>query len=166
MKTQIRKATLEDVDRLIKLVHDCISAMRAMGIDQWDDVYPDRRTVERDVAAGTLEVLYDSQGILACITLDQSMDPMWQGLDWTADSEPAVAVHRLMVDPAVQGRGCARLLMAHAEEGARRQGFRSIRLDCFLQNPRAMSFYSSLGYRRTGTAMMRKGAFAGFEKLL
>ena len=43
---------------------------------------------------------------------------------------------------------------------------RSIRLDSFLHNPAAMALYSRLGYRRTGTARMRKGPFAGFEKIL
>jgi hypothetical protein len=29
-----------------------------------------------------------------------------------------------------------------------------------------MALYRGLGYRSTGTAMMRKGEFVGFEKLL
>jgi GNAT superfamily N-acetyltransferase len=94
------------------------------------------------------------------------MDPLWQGMAWSKDSEPAAAVHRLMVHPAQQGRGLAKRLMQHAEEVALAKNCRSIRLDTFLQNPVAMTLYPRLGYRRTGTAMMRKGEFAGFEKLL
>jgi RimJ/RimL family protein N-acetyltransferase len=56
--------------------------------------------------------------------------------------------------------------MLHAEAAARTMGCRSICLDCFLQNPASMALYPKLGYRRTGTAQMRKGPFAGFEKLL
>ena len=57
-------------------------------------------------------------------------------------------------------------MLAHAETLARVQGFRSIHLDCFSANPAALALYERLGYRRTGTATMRKGPFVCFEKLL
>jgi ribosomal protein S18 acetylase RimI-like enzyme len=49
---------------------------------------------------------------------------------------------------------------------ARADGRRSIRLDTFAANPGAMALYQKLGYRPVGWAMMRKGVFIGFEKLL
>jgi GNAT superfamily N-acetyltransferase len=155
-----------DAAMLLTLVRDCVAAMRAAGIEQWDEVYPSAETIACDMAAGTLHVLCEGQTIVARMTIDQNQDPLWHGMDWTAGSEPAAAVHRLMVHPSQQGRGLSKVLMQHAETMAREQACRSIRLDSFLQNPAAMALYPSLGYRRTGTATMRKGEFAGFEKLL
>ena len=166
MKATVRKANAADAATLLQLVRDCVAGMRAAGIEQWDEVYPNAETIARDIEAGTLHVLCDGETIIASITIDQTMDPLWQSMTWSAGSEPAAAVHRLMVHPSQQGRGFAKLLMRHAETVAREQGCRSIRLDTFLQNPAAMALYPRLGYRRTGTAMMRIGEFAGFEKLL
>lgn len=166
MNTVLRKATTADTATLLPLVRDCVAAMRTAGIEQWDDVYPNAETIARDIEAGTLHVLCESGTIIASITIDQNMDPLWQGMGWSTVSEPAIAVHRLMVHPTHQGRGLAKALMQHAEAVARQHGGRSIRLDTFLQNPAAMALYPRLGYRPTGTAMMRKGAFSGFEKLL
>jgi ribosomal protein S18 acetylase RimI-like enzyme len=166
MSLSIRKGMFEEVSTLLQLTRDCISTMRAAGIEQWDEVYPDAGVIARDLAAGTLEVLDEGAGIIACITIDRNMDPLWKDLDWDGAGDPAAVVHRLMVHPAQQGRGLAKEFMLHAETVARAMGCRSIRLDSFLQNPAAMALYSRLGYRRTGTAMMRKGPFAGFEKLL
>lgn len=166
MNATVRKATAADAAALLQLVRDCVAGMHTAGIEQWDEVYPNAETIARDIEAGTLHVLCDDGTIIACITIDQNMDPLWQGMAWNADCEPAIAVHRLMVHPSQQGRGFAKLLMQHAETVARRQGCSSIRLDTFLQNPAAMALYPRLGYQPTGTAMMRKGAFAGFEKLL
>jgi GNAT superfamily N-acetyltransferase len=162
----IRRAVSSDAETLLALVRDCVAAMRAANIEQWDEVYPNAETIACDTEASTLNVLLEGDTIIACITIDSNMDAMWQGMDWSAGSEPAAAVHRLMVHPSQQGRGLARVLMSHAESVAIEQGCRSIRLDTFLQNPAAMALYPLLGYRRTGTAMMRKGEFAGFEKLL
>lgn len=119
-----------------------------------------------DISAGTLGVLLDQNQIIACITVDQQMDPLWAGLDWNASGEPAAAVHRLMVHPYHQGRGIARRLMLDAEIVAHAHGCRSIRLDSYLKNPAASALYPKLGYRQTGVVIMRKGEFAGFEKLL
>lgn len=166
MNAVLRKAHPADAAELLDLVRDCVAAMRAAGIEQWDEVYPNADSIARDIEAGTLDVLVEDDEIMACITLDQNMDPLWQGMDWTTNGEPPIALHRLMVHPSRQGRGYAKLLMQHAESVARQRGCRSIRLDTFLNNPAAMSLYPRLGYRRTGTAMMRKGEFAGFEKLL
>lgn len=162
----IRQAVSADADTLLHLVRECVAAMRAAGIEQWDDVYPNAGSIAGDIAAGTLDVLCDEGEIAACITVDQHFDPLWRGMDWSTDDASAAAVHRLMVDPRWQGKGLAKRLMLHAETLARAKGCNCIRLDSFLQNPAAMALYPRLGYRRTGTAMMRKGEFAGFEKLL
>lgn len=166
MNPSVRRATMEDAPALLQIVRDCVAAMRTAGIEQWDEVYPDASVIARDIEAGTLDVMMEDARIIACITVDQNMDPLWTGMEWRAGAEPAAAVHRLMVHPSQQGRGLSKLFMNHAETVAHRRGCRSIRLDCFLQNPAAMALYPRLGYRRTGTAMMRKGEFAGFEKLL
>lgn len=166
MNPTIRPANSADAAMLRTLVSDCVTAMRAAGIEQWDEVYPNADTIHRDIEDCTLHVLGEGESIVACITIDQKLDLLWQNMDWSNSSEPAAAVHRLMVHPSQQGRGLAKVLMLHAESVACEFGCRSIRLDSFLQNPAAMALYPRLGYRRTGTAMMRKGEFAGFEKIL
>jgi GNAT superfamily N-acetyltransferase len=166
MNFVIRKAKPADASALLQLVRDCVAAMRAAGIEQWDEVYPDAAVIDRDIAAGTLEVMCERDQIAACMTVDRNMDPLWKDLDWNAAGDPAAVVHRLMVQPLLQGRGLAKQFMLHAEAVARTMECRSIRLDSFLQNPAAMALYPQLSYRRTGTATMRKGPFAGFEKLL
>lgn len=164
--TNFALAVVADLPPLIHLKDACIARMRADGIEQWDEVYPDAADLARDLAAGTLHVLREGDGILGCVTLDTTHDPLWQGMAWSAAGEPAAVVHRLMVHPVQQGRGLAKQLMAHAESLARTRGFRAIHLDCFMANPAALALYERLGYRRTGTAQMRKGPFVCFEKLL
>ncbi|MEN9575709.1 MAG: N-acyltransferase YncA [Verrucomicrobiota bacterium] len=160
------REVVADLSPLVHLKDSCFARMRAGGIEQWDEVYPDAAVLARDLAARRLHVLREGGGILGCVTLDTTHDPIWQGMDWSAAGESAAAVHRLMVHPAALGRGLAKHLMAHAEPLARARGFRSIHLDCFTANAAALALYERLGYRRTGTATMRKGPFVCFEKLL
>jgi GNAT superfamily N-acetyltransferase len=163
---QVAQASHKDLPALRALTIDCVAAMRERGIEQWDEVYPGEAVIAGDLAAGTLHALWEQDEIIGCVTVDAHADPLWQGLAWSADGAPFAAVHRLMIHPARQGRGLSKLLMAHAESLARAEGRRSIRLDTFSANPVALALYEKLDYRPTGTAMMRKGEFVGFEKLL
>ncbi len=162
----IRTATPDDFPRLRQLVADCVATLRAAGLDQWDEANPSAETIRADIAAGAVEVLFENMDLAGCVTLDHAVDPLWEHWDWSAEGEPAVSLHRLMVHPSRRGRGLAKLLIQNAEAVARQRGARSIRLDCLLQNTEVVAFYKHLGFRQTGVADGRKGEIAGFEKLL
>src|SRR5213080_1112733 len=69
MSQTIRKAVPDDAAALVQLAGDCIAAMRAAGIEQWDEVYPDAAVISRDIEAGALDVMCGDDGIVACITV-------------------------------------------------------------------------------------------------
>ena len=162
----ISPAVPDDLPVLFDLTRLCIGRMREQGIDQWDDIYPDEALFARDVAAGTVHLLREGEAVIGCVTVDTSLDPLWNDMDWSRPDSGASAVHRLMVHPDRQGQGLARRLMSRAEAIARERGSHSLRLDAFLANPASLRLYESLGYRRTGVARMRKGEFVCFEKLM
>ncbi len=162
----ISRATEADIPELVRLTAACVAKMRSEGIEQWDEVYPAESDLRRDIAAQAVWVLREGGRIAGCLTFDDTLDPLWAEIPWQHTAAPIAAVHRVMVAPADQGRGLARKLMAFAEAEAKRQEFKTIRLDSFLQNPASMALYEKLGYTKAGTAKMRKGLFAGFEKSL
>ncbi len=164
MEITIAKGT--DLEALLALTRDCVAALRDQGIDQWDEIYPGRELLARDLSAGTVSLLRADGVLVGTITLDANIDPLWQGMDWSRPDAGAAAIHRVMVHPSRQGQGLARRLMSHAEWQARENGSHSIRLDAFTANPASLRLYDALGYRRTGTASMRKGDFICFEKTL
>jgi len=138
--------------------------MQADGIDQWDKVYPDRETFESDIAGKTLYVV-KSQGICrGLIALDNNQPPEYDHVNWHFHGKNVAVVHRLMIDPIVQGQGLAGYVMDFIEEEARQQGFNVIRRDAFSQNPRAIRLYTKRNYRIAGTVRFRKGMFQCFEK--
>jgi ribosomal protein S18 acetylase RimI-like enzyme len=59
-------------------------------------------------------------------------------------------VLRVRVHPATRRRGIGRALMAELEQRAVRSGLRSVRLDTATNQPEAMAFYQTLGYREVG----------------
>nr|WP_279571485.1 GNAT family N-acetyltransferase [Streptomyces sp. 8K308] len=63
-----------------------------------------------------------------------------------------VEILRVRVHPALRRRGIGRVLMGALEAEGRALGFREAWLDTATNQPEAMAFYKSLGYRETGRA--------------
>jgi GNAT superfamily N-acetyltransferase len=161
----IREALIADIEPIASLVRACIAGMRSQEIDQWDEVYPDQGTIQRDVETGNAVVAIADQMIVGFAVLDEHQEPEYADVPWHFTNRAAV-VHRMMVTPLMEGRGIARKLLAILESRAASSGYLSIRLDAFTENPRAVKFYEQRDYRRAGQVKLRKGAFYCFEKEL
>jgi GNAT superfamily N-acetyltransferase len=164
----VRPATADDLDALVRLLGDCVADMRARGLDQWDEVYPQRDTLAADLAGGTLYRATRAGGgaLIGALTLNQHQDPEYAEVPWQFGAPPIAVVHRLMVHPDVQRTGLGRFLMGFAERRAWELGFRTLRLDTLVANDRALALYRALGYREPGQVRFRKGLFTCFEKAL
>lgn len=64
------------------------------------------------------------------------------------------------VDPALQGRGIGRALMAFAEKEAQRRGYRELRLYTHEKMTENLAMYSALGWHETG-----RGEEAGYRRV-
>lgn len=159
---------MEETAAVMEMVTRCIAHMRANGIDQWDRVYPARADIDADAAAGNLFVAREGPTPVGMIVLNEEQAPEYAPLAWSlADPRPLV-IHRLCVRPDWQGQGIAHRLMDFAEDYAARNGYRSVRLDTYLGNPRALALYRNRGYREAGMARFprRSRPFICCEKVL
>jgi hypothetical protein len=80
----VRLAQAGDIEDLLALLRDCVRDMQARGLDQWDDVYPDRATLTSDIEAHTLYLAVRGGGaqVLGALTLNQRQDPEYADVAW------------------------------------------------------------------------------------
>lgn len=161
-----RKAQLSDLDELFTLYQLAISDMQQKGIDQWDELYPNREVIENDVTNDELQILIIDTEIAAGIVVNQSQDIEYSDGKWTGNGPKTAVIHRLCIKPKFQSRGWATKLMNYVEKNLKESGYNDIRLDTFSNNPYALNLYKKLGYTETGEIYFRKGKFILFEKLL
>ncbi|HBN77895.1 MAG TPA: GNAT family N-acetyltransferase [Planctomycetaceae bacterium] len=160
----IRQARTEDVSSLMAIKGKVIAHLLKYGIDQWDEVYPAEADFLQDVYEQTLHVLESAGQIVGGLCLNEVELDGYETASWQAES--FLVVHRLLIDPDFQGSGYGRQLMQFAEQQTYSLGKNSIRLDCFTENPAAISFYQKLNYRICGEVTFRKGRFLLMEKVL
>jgi len=162
----IRRAKIEELNSLMLLLRAVIANLNSLGIDQWDEIYPDAVTINNDIQERTLFVLEEDGVIKGMVVLNEFQDKEYIDVEWRHAAGKALVVHRLSVHPSYQGQGVARRLMHFTERFADDNGYTSIRLDTFSKNPITMSFYKSLRYGIAGTVNFRKGLFYCFEKAI
>ncbi|NHA14013.1 GNAT family N-acetyltransferase [Thioalkalivibrio sp. XN279] len=165
MDIEIRQANLVDITGLMDLVRACILKMQSQGIEQWDDIYPDPGTIQRDIDDGAAFVVRIAGVVAGMATLNEHQSPEYADVSWRFSGRPAV-IHRLMVAPEAEGKGVARALMRFLETRAESIGCNCIRIDVFVKNPRAVRFYELSSYQLAGHVRFRKGNFYCYEKIL
>ena len=164
MEMEFRTATIDDLDVLVALYGAATQDMLRQGIDQWDEYYPDREILTEDVESGDMTLgLLDGEPACAWV-VNREYEPEYVSGAWEHTGGDFCVLHRLCVNPELQGRGLARQAMARMEKNALDKGFDSVRLDVFSQNLHAQRLYERLGYKRTGEVRFRKGIFYLMEK--
>ncbi len=152
----ISKATIEDIDSILKITKACAKYMISNNIFQWNENYPNKLAFENDIKRKELYVLKIDSVIMACIVITAFKDEEYRPIKWLSKDENNIYIHRLAVHPKYQGKGIAQQLMDFAENFAIKNNYTSIRLDTFSQNKRNQKFYELRGYKRLGNIYFPK----------
>ena len=54
-----RKSTFDDVDRILEIIEKAKVELNKLGLDQWQNGYPNKEVIENDVKLGISYVLED-----------------------------------------------------------------------------------------------------------
>ena len=165
---RIRKAKISDLGNIMIMYKSCVKGMIANGIDQWDDTYPDIETINQDLEKQNYYVVEEKGEIIGGINIDQNQDKTYLDIDWEDKSDSFLVVHRLGVKEEFWNKKIGKNLMLFTEKLVAEKGLRSIRLDTYSGNPKAMEFYIRLGYRELGSINLNpnKNEYYCFEKII
>ena len=164
----IRKANKTDLENIMKMYKSCVTGMLENGIDQWDDTYPNTDVISEDLNVGTYYVAEIDGTIIGGVNIDQNQDNTYLTLDWEDKSDSFLVVHRLGVKEKFWNKKIGKELMLFTEKLVIEKGMKSIRLDTYSGNPKAMEFYIRLGYSELGTIDLKpdKNKYYCFEKII
>ena len=164
----IRKATIADLDGIMRMYNSCVKGMIANGIDQWDETYPNAEFITEDIISKTYYITIENGIIIGGITIDQNQDKTYLAMDWKDKSDSFLVVHRLAVRSEFWKNGIGKSLMLFTENLATEKGLKSIRLDTYSGNPKTMDFYLRLGYSKLGYIHLKEGKdeYYCFEKVI
>lgn len=163
----IRRATLADIDLIMSIIHSAQLSLRELGIDQWQDGYPTKDSIELDIQTGVGYVACKDGRIVGYAAIVLSEEPAYRQIAelWQTD-EQYVVVHRLCVDSSARRSGVAIELMQYAASLARSNGYNAFRIDTHEGNVRMMNMMQRLGFKHVGKVVYDSGEREAFELFL
>ena len=157
----------EDVPAIMTLVEAAVRRLAAMGVDQWQDGYPNRGRIEQDVAEGIGYVIEEADRVVAYGAVIFTGEDAYRAIDggWLTEEENYVVVHRMCVAEEVVGHGFGRRFMEAAEQLSRGR-VQSFRVDTHADNRVMQSLLPRLGFTRCGIIYFESRHLIAFEKIL
>jgi len=166
---KIELAEITDLNRIMEITRACAIDLISNNIFQWNEKYPSKEAFKKDIEKNTLYICKNKSRITGCISLCADKDEEYENVEWITEDFKNLYLHRLAVHPEYQKKGVGRSLMDFAEEYAKLNGFKSVRLDTFSQNPRNNKFYKSRNYVQLGDVffpMQSEFPFHCYEKII
>jgi len=160
------KANTNQINEVFSVFSAAIINMEKQGIHQWDEIYPDKEIIAEDIARNQMYIGKIDNKITVCFVLSEEFDEEYKNGKWQWPDAKFCIIHRLCVSPDFQNRGIAAETLKYIENLCKSQGYDSIRLDCFTENPYSRKLYDKAGYSVIGYADWRKGRFELREKRL
>ena len=94
-----RKTEKEDIAGVLKIIESAKERMKNMGLDQWQNGYPNENSIMEDVDKGISYVMEENGEILGTSVLTFEKEDVYENMkegQWLSDGEYAV-IHRIAV---------------------------------------------------------------------
>lgn len=165
---QYRVSVESDINQIMDIILQAKAFLKAQGVDQWQDQYPEIGHIEDDLKAGDGYVLTDGETIIGYNCISFGKEPVYDELQgqWLSTG-PYGVVHRMAVDNNYRGKGLASTLLNFAEDICKEKGVHSIKIDTGSDNKIMRHILHKNGYAYCGTIRFNSSEriSVGYEKL-
>lgn len=166
---ELRRAKPEDAQAVGGLYAQARTALRAAGVDQWQDGYPDASDALADIRAGMGYVIEENGRVLAYACLGFGEEPTYRVIEqgrWLGEGEYGY-LHRVAVADSAKGRGLAGMLFDELKRQAKERGVGIIRGDTHRDNLPMQRVMAKNGLEYRGVIYVEDGSQRlAFEALL
>lgn len=163
----IRKAVTEDLGSIMEIVDDAQQLLKSRGVDQWQNGYPNRKSILSDIDKGIGFIAICNNEIIAYAAIIINGEPEYKNLDgeWLSNQD-YVVIHRICVRKGHTRQGLASIMMQKAEEIALKSNANSIKIDTHKDNKYMLNLLGKEGFTYCGEIHYPHGERIAFEKLL
>lgn len=165
MQTIFRKTELRDIPSVVSMYVGAAQQMKADGIDQWQDGYPNEVSLREDINNGVSFVLCEGDSVIASAMVLVGHESTYDTIDgmW-GNNHPYAVVHRYVVDTSVVGKGVAHAMQVAIEASL---SVDTIRIDTHEANIRMQRFLEKEGFMKRGIIKLNDGKpRVAFDKIL
>ena len=169
---EIRKTSLCDIDSLMPIFNEARATIAALGIDQWQNGYPNQEVIGADLKkAQSYCVLSDGEIVGTFALIDDgepTYDNIFDGKWLTGDGkEHYFAIHRVAISVKSRGMGISTAIIDYCTDAARKANKASLRIDTHRGNIVMRKMLEKHGFFHCGTIYLESGdERVAYEKMI
>ena len=157
----IRPAVREDLPELMALFSEARATIAALGIDQWQNGYPNEEIVSEDIDDQRSYAARKDNALCGSFVL-MEREPLYDRIEdgaWLTGDRTSgyLAIHRVAVAVACRGQGISTAILNFAEEEAKARGLTSLRIDTHKGNVVMRRMLEKHGFSLCGVIHLANG---------
>ncbi len=164
---KLRQANIDDLPAIWQILQDAIAKRKAEGSSQWQNGYPNLKTIRQDIQLQYGFVLEDKNEICAYAAVIFNDEPTYETIQdkWLSEGEFAV-IHRIATARDKRGKGYATKMLLLIEDYCTQKGIPSIKIDTNHDNEDMLHILEKLQYTYCGIIFTEEGEERkAFEKI-
>lgn len=167
----LKQTNRKDIPAIMSIISDAQSYLKDLGIDQWQDGYPNEEQILIDIKNEDSYVIANEENaVMGTVVFTTKIEPTYQNIegDWITKGDSKYGViHRLAVSDEFRGYGVAKYVFQFCEDELVKSKVQSMRIDTHRGNSGMQKLIKSLGYKYCGVIILSSGAERlAFEKVL
>ena len=173
-----RKSTFDDVDRILEIIEKAKIELKKLGLDQWQNSYPNREVVENDIKNEFSYVLEEIakkdnksenqifKKIIGTIVLSPEKEESYSKIEgkWITNDD-YIVIHRLAVDSEIKNKGIATKILEFSEKECIKNKILSIKTDTHENNEPMKKFLEKNGFSYCGVIYLDKEPDVGEKRI-
>lgn len=152
-ETYLRRAQLQDLPAIMKIIDDAKELLKKNGSPQWQNGYPNQETLTQDLAMQTNWVLINDNKVAATATLQLTPEPTYRNItqgQWQQPDEPYATIHRVAISSNYRGQGLSKLLFSNLLTVGQMQGIKNFRVDTHRSNKAMQHIAENFNFKKQG----------------
>lgn len=163
----IRKAMINDLDSIMKIVAKIIEEMSTYNNFQWDANYPQASDFATDIGKGELFVSVREDKVVGFICINRDEPKEYEGLKWSSNEE-ALVIHRMGVSSDYRNSGIGTELVGLADELSKNSNINYLKTDTYSLNTKVQGLFQKSDYGFVGemSFLGKEKPFYCYEKMV
>ncbi|PWX09531.1 GNAT family N-acetyltransferase [Clostridium perfringens] len=166
---EFRQAKISDLDQIVEIIELSKKYLKETKVDQWQDGYPAKEDLRRDIESGNSYVLTNKDEIVATTVISLDGESTYNSIfngEWITNDE-YIVMHRVAVHDKYKGKGIFKELIKEAEVLALNKGISSIKIDTHRDNISMQRAVVKNDFKKCGIIYLEDGSERiAFEKVL
>lgn len=165
---EFRQAKISDLDQIVEIIELSKKYLKETKVDQWQDGYPAKEDLRRDIESRNSYVLTNKDEIVATTVISLDGESTYNSIfngEWITN-EDYIVMHRVAVHDKYKGKGIFKELIKEAESLALNKGISSIKIDTHRDNISMQRAVVKNDFQKCGIIYLEDGSERiAFEKV-